>query len=105
MKYAAAVSLLLSFSAFSASYSEISFVSGLTVGGGYVRVKLENMKEAEGCKISKFYYLQPSSNQEIFSSLLAMKAAKQKVSFQLSGCQNDMPVITHMYMCDTDFCN
>lgn len=87
------------------SYSDASTVKGITVDEGYARIKLDNMKPAEGCEKEGYYYLDTSLYKEGFSVILAAKAAGQKLSFQLVGCHGDMAKISHVYFCDKSFCN
>ncbi|NMH63824.1 hypothetical protein [Shewanella salipaludis] len=106
MKYLVVFSLLLVSSlSWSESYSNVSIVKGLTIGATHARVQLESMKLAEGCSNIKFYFLDIQNNKEMFSSILAAKASGQKVSFQLLGCENDTAKISHVYLCDTQFCS
>lgn len=99
------VSLLFPLVGFTESYSPISTVKGLTIGQGYVRVKLVDMEPAEDCSKTDYYLLDTSVQKDGFSAVLAAKASGQKLSFQLKGCHGDMPKISHIYFCDRAFCS
>lgn len=107
MKTITFVALMLSFNlCFSESNSNLSTIKAITVGSGYARVRLESMKEAEGCVNTKnWYYLDTVNNQEMFSTLLAANISGKKLTLQLAGCQGEYPKISHIYLCDTLVCN
>ena len=88
-----------------ASYSDVSKVKGMTIGTTAARVVLESMKSGveSQCSDQKYYSLD-LSNKEMFSSILMAKASGTKLSFQLNGCANNRPKISHVYLCDKKFC-
>lgn len=93
------------------SFTKVTKIKGLTSGGPYVRLKLDNMLEAEGCKNQSYYLLNTSdvSNQIMFQLLLTAKADNQKVSIQIDGCgqleDREYPLVTHVYLCKSKFCD
>ena len=105
------ITLFLPLLTHAASYSNVTTVKALTLGADGVRVKLDSMKELEGCVNQKYYYLSTPTNQEdkLVSALLTAKISKQKINFQLSGCETmssySYPKIRHIYFCDTALCN
>ena len=86
-----------------ASYSNVTTVKALTLGAEGVRVKLDSMKELEGCINQKYYYLAIPTNQQdkLVSALLTAKVSRQSISLQLSGCETmssySYPKISHIY--------
>ncbi len=92
------------------SFTETTRISGLTSGGEYVRVVLDDMVEAEDCKNQNYYLLDVSDSlgDTMLQLLLVAKTTKQKVSIQIDGCQaledREYPLITHVYLCDSQYC-
>lgn len=92
------------------SFTQVTKVSGLTSDGEYVRVVLEDMLEAEGCKNQNYYFLDVTGEpgKIMLQILLAAHTNKEKVSIQIDGCQKiedrEYPVVTHVYFCDTEYC-
>ncbi|MFK7815915.1 MAG: hypothetical protein AB8B92_06225 [Gammaproteobacteria bacterium] len=93
------------------SFTKVTKVSGLTSGGDYMRVALDDMLEAEGCK-NQGYYLLDASDQlsnVMFQLLLVAKTSKQKLYVQIDGCKvledREYPLITHVYLCDSQYCS
>lgn len=93
------------------SYSSVSSVKGLTFYDDGVRIKLESMKEVESCANQNFYYLPTpdEKSNKLVSVLLTAKASGEKLSLQLVGCEQmtgySYPKVTHIYFCDTVYCN
>jgi len=65
------------------SYSEISSIKHITLGGDVVRIRLNTMKDITGCSNTYWYALNLSEPfaKEKYSALLAAKATKEKVFF------------------------
>jgi len=103
--------ILLISSVHAESFTEVTKIRGFTSDGTFVRVVLDDMLEAEGCKNQNYYYLDASSDpgKIMLQILLAAKAHKQKVSIQIDGCKEvedrEYPVVTHVYLCDTEYCS
>ncbi len=101
------VMLLISTTLHAESFTTVTRISGLTSGGDYVRVVLDNMVEAEGCKSQGYYLLDVSDRQSdvMLQLLLVAKTSKQKLSIQIDGCKalddRQYPLITHVYLCDS----
>lgn len=91
--------------AYAESYSDVTTIKGITVGGTAARVLMESMKEGveSSCSDQKYYNLD-LSKKEMFSTILAAKMSNTKLSFQLNGCENDRPNIAHVYLCEQRFC-
>lgn len=98
--------LLICNQAYGESYSDVTTVKGLSIGTDYVRVQLDSMKQAEGCPSVHYYYLDTSDSKNIYSALLSAKLSNQQLSLQLTGCDasGKMAKISHLYMCDKQFC-
>lgn len=111
MKYFGLLIVFYSGVTFSTAYSYVTTISGISVGENYVRVKLSEMNVVEGCVDQNWYVLDTTNQtQEIFfSSLLSANAANMELSLQLTGCHQagirSYPKITHVYLCDTQYCN
>jgi hypothetical protein len=92
------------------SFTEVTRISGLTSGGEYVRVVLDDMLEAEDCKNQNYYLLDTSNRvgDVMLQLLLVAKSTRQKISIQIDGCQafedREYPIITHVYLCDSQYC-
>ncbi|NVJ60823.1 MAG: hypothetical protein HWE27_10545 [Gammaproteobacteria bacterium] len=112
MKQAFAVLIMfLALPAMAASYSAPSTVKGISVGDGYVRIKLDQMKAAEDCADQDWYVLDTTNDKYAEMSLsviLSAKVSQTKLSFQLVGCQTvgsrNYPKINHTYFCEETFC-
>ncbi|WP_195742872.1 hypothetical protein [Shewanella woodyi] len=78
----------------------------MTIGDSFSRVKQVNMPSEELCGRNDWYILdiQLDKNKAMFSALLAAKASGQKVHFQLTGCWQNYPKITHVYNCKNQYC-
>lgn len=93
------------------SFTKVTKISGLTSNGLGVRVVLDHMLEAEGCKNQGYYYLDVSNDpgKIMMQLLLAVKSNNEKVSIQIDGCvdveDRQYPVITHVYYCDSEYCS
>jgi|GEM_PF-3486113 len=112
MKYILAVFLLfIIIPLYAKSFTEVTKISGLTTNGAYVRVVLENMLEAEGCKDQNYYYLDMATEQGkiMLQFLLEAHINNKAVSIQIDGCKEiydrEYPIVNHVYICDTEFCN
>lgn len=111
MKYFLAVLIIiLALPLHAESFTQVTKISGLTSDGKYVRVVLEDMLEAEGCKNQNYYYLDvlEEPGKIMLQILLAAQTNKDKVSIQIDGCKKiedrEYPVVTHVYFCDTEYC-
>lgn len=93
------------------SFTKVTRISGLTSGGDYVRVVLDNMLEAEECKNQGYYLLDVSDGlgDVMLQLLIVAKTSKQKLSIQIDGCKaledREYPLITHVYLCDSQHCS
>ncbi|EAQ64327.1 hypothetical protein MED121_04388 [Marinomonas sp. MED121] len=111
LKYLGILAFLVSGAAFSASYSEVSIVKGVSIGENFVRVKLQNMKSLENCPHQSWYVLDTTadSSKLLYSGILSANAAKTKLSLQITDSHSvgskTYPKITHVYLCDTAFCS
>ncbi|WP_218419947.1 hypothetical protein [Alteromonas lipotrueae] len=81
------------------SYSSAGAIDKMTTGKDFARVRLDAMESYEECEKQDWYILEFGSSARLpmYSMLLAAKASKQKVSFQLQGCKHGYAVITHVY--------
>lgn len=98
---------LISPLSYAASYTAPSLVTNMSVGKDMARVKTANISASEGCAKSEWYILDFNTNAsaEMYSMLLAAKASRQKVHFQLIGCHMDYPKVSHVYNCDNANCS
>jgi len=91
---------LLTPTTFAMSNSPEGTVTAMTVGSTYARVATTSMTNAEDCSSNVYFRLSYVDDPEgkMFSAILAAKAAKQKIFFQLAGCTGNYPRITHIYL-------
>lgn len=99
------------------TYTEPATIKGVTLGAGYVRVRLHQMlaegefspSEAE-CNAKSYYAIDTSSESGrlFYSTILSAKLTEAKISVQLHGCfqngSNFYPKINHVYFCENKFC-
>jgi len=101
----------ISFLTHAESFTQVTKIKGITSDGNYVRVVLDDMLEAEGCKNQNYYFFELSqeSGKNMLHILLAAKTNNEKVSIQIDGCKKvedrEYPVVTHVYFCDTEYCS
>lgn len=95
-----AVLALFAFNSYAAEQSAISKVTFVTVGTTYARIKLETMKAVESCPEQDFYILDFSIDpgNHMYSALLSAYATKTPTYLLLSGCYQNKPRITHVYL-------
>lgn len=112
MKYIlASLIMFLALPLHAESFTKVTKISGLTTNGTFMRVVLDDMLEAEGCKNQNYYLFDVASDpgKVMLQLLLAAKVNKQKVSIQIDGCMEiedrEYPVVTHVYLCDSKYCS
>lgn len=81
------------------TYTQQGFITKMTVGKDFARVKMNNITQEENCPKYDWYIISftDGGSTEMYSMLLTAKATNQKVNFQLTGCKFDYPRITHIY--------
>lgn len=106
MKYLTFILLIISKPLLAVTYTTPDFIHNMTVGRDFARVQMNTMQSAESCSSSQWYLLrfEVPTDQAMYSMLLAARSAKQKVHFQLIGCDTNYPKIRHVYSCDTSSC-
>ena len=93
------------------SFTRVTKISGLTSNGVIVRVVLEDMIQAEGCKNNGYYVFDVTkeSGRILFQLLLTAKANNDSVSVQTNGCMKiddrEYAIVTHVYYCKTQYCD
>lgn len=92
--------LISSSAAFAASYNAEATITKITVGATWMRVATTSMENNENCTSNSWFRINFSEDPDkaMYSAILAAKAAKQKIYFQLNGCAGDFPKITHVYV-------
>ena len=111
MKYFGLLIILYSGITLATDYSDVTTINGFSIGQDFVRIKLNEMKVVEGCPDQNWYVLDTTTEGDrvFFSGLLSANAANMELSLQLTGCHQagirSYPKITHVYLCDTQYCN